>query len=302
MCMGLLFRQRHLSEEWTVFCFPYSTQHSAEWVSVTAFICVRAYTAVGHFLERGLLMPVLPPSDSQQWASFYISSYHLNGLFCCVRLLCIVLHFCSLFLCSYAADMCNPGIWPHVTPLCLSIHAGQHRTAERWKRNTSDLQVPASSLSSWSLCATNHRCVILRHVFLISSHLGALTSVCLSGAVNYSDLLLVCSFLSASAWFSFSVGVPVMPSRGNPQTLNVSFPCLPKLMRWAAFKLYRSDCSSVLIATLVCLWIKEIAASCHGALIVALCLIFWRWCFVFNRGPHGRCLSWVFYLQYNRSA
>lgn len=83
-----------------MFCFPYSTEPSAGWVSVTAFISVRAHTAVGHFLERGLLMPVLPPSDSQQRASFCIFSYNLICLFCCVHLLCIVLFVVSLLLCS----------------------------------------------------------------------------------------------------------------------------------------------------------------------------------------------------------
>lgn len=97
-------------------------------------------------------------------------------------------------------------------------------TEQRRDTEKGNFRFPGSSLSSCPSNPTNPGYVIPRQAFLISSHLVARTSVCLSGAANYSHLLFVCSFLSALAWLSCSVVVPVMPSCGGPETLNVSFP------------------------------------------------------------------------------
>lgn len=102
----------------------------------------------------------------------------------------------------------------------LVLQPSMPDSTERRRDRKRELQIPRLIPSN----PANQGCVIPRQAFLISSHLVALTSVCLSGAANYSHLLFVCSFLSALAWLCCSVVVPVMPSCGGPGTLNVSLP------------------------------------------------------------------------------
>lgn len=110
----------------------------------------------------------------------------------------------------------------------LALHPLMSDSTETQNRDETEkgnLSFPESSLSSCPSNPTNQGCMIARQAFLISSPLVGLASVCLSGATSYSDLSFVCySFLSALAWLSCSVVVPVVPSCGGPGTLNVSFP------------------------------------------------------------------------------
>lgn len=149
---------------------------------MAAFICVRVSTAVGRLTGKVVYASFPELNSSQLRASICIFSYNLNCLFCYVNLLCIVLLSCSLFLCSYAEDT-----WDSPVPCCsfvAPLAAGQHRT-----------EIDNSQLIPFLLSfhPLNQRCVTPRPAFLISSHLVALTSVCLSVAANYSHLLFVCA-------------------------------------------------------------------------------------------------------------
>lgn len=192
-------------------------------MGITAFICIRVGTAVGHFTAKRIFHTSFPDCRFQLWASFCILSYNLNRLFCCVNLLCIVLLSFHCFSALRRKTYVILGFGS------MSCHSGFAPLPAEWRKDgRGELQVlnfPASSLSSCPLYPANQGCVIPRQVFLISSHLVALTSVCLSGAANYNDLLFVCRFSSALACLSCSVVVPVMPSRGRPRCL---FPTLTK--------------------------------------------------------------------------
>lgn len=188
---------------------------STVWVSLPLFVSALALL-LGIFLVRGLFMPVLLNAGSS--CGLHFASCHTIWTACFATLIFCVL-FCFLAHC-FSALMQKTYVIPGFG--YTSCHSGFAPLPAEWRRDgRGELQVlnfPASSFSSCPLCPANQGCVIPRQVFLISSHLVALTSVCLSGAANYNDLLFVCRFSSALVWFSCAVVVPVMPSRGRPRT------------------------------------------------------------------------------------
>lgn len=211
----------HLSEEGTVLCVSRAAL-STVWASLPLFASGLALL-LGILLLRGFFIPVFLTAGSS--SGLHFASCHTIWTACFAALIFCVL-FCFLAHCFSALRRKTYVILGFGS---MSCHSGFAPLPAEWRKDgRGELQVlnfPASSLSSCPLYPANQGCVIPRQVFLISSHLVALTSVCLSGAANYNDLLFVCRFSSALACLSCSVVVPVMPSRGRPRCL---FPTLTK--------------------------------------------------------------------------
>lgn len=92
---GGSYLDSHLFEEGTLFCgfFPAAFSTVLRWVSVTAFICVRVSTAVGHLTGKGIVYA----SFTEFWFLAVGFNLHLFIQFELLVLLCKSSVYCFVF-------------------------------------------------------------------------------------------------------------------------------------------------------------------------------------------------------------
>lgn len=140
VCVGSCL-DSHLFEEGTMFCVFCAAFSTVFWMSVTAFICVRVSTAIGHLTGKRIVYA----SFTEFWFPAVGFNLHLFVQSELLVLLCKSSVYCFAFLFTVSLLLCRRHvILGFGCASCCSViaplNAREHRTEERRRKGTSDSQ------------------------------------------------------------------------------------------------------------------------------------------------------------------